>query len=133
MNIIIIDDDKIYRQLLKKYLKDSIFNSLIIDEASNFIDSSNMIENNNYDAIILDLYLPDSKGIETIKRMMKHLEEINKNIPVLILTGHEDYSIGKIGFDIGIREFLIKDETKTKELNTALSFATYKDPSSISA
>ena len=95
MKIILIDDDNSYRELLKHYLDDMKLTSLIVDEASTFTSSLTMIEENDYDAIILELFLPDSEGLETIKHMMKHLEGIGKNIPVLILTGHEDYSIGK--------------------------------------
>ena len=128
MRILMVDDDPKYRELIKKYLLNGGIQSITIDESSDMASSIQMIKDNNYDAMLLDLYLPDTEGIATIQKMINNIKTIGKNIPIIVLTGYEDYSIGRKAFDMGIREFLIKDEIKEKEINIAIDFATYKNP-----
>ena len=126
MYILVIEDNKEYRKLISEYLtQEKLKEKFIIDESKNLTDSLPLINKKNYDVILLDLSLPDTEGIDTVKTLVKYLETIKKNIPIIVLTGNEDYKIGKEEFNFGIKDFLIKGETQTKELFRSLRFATY--------
>jgi len=126
MKILIIDDDKAYQNLVTIYLKEyDTKNSLEIDTAQDLDKAFKQIENNDYDTVFLDLTLPGSTGIETVKKMFDFLEVSHKNIPIIILTGTEDYSIGTEAFNLGVTDFLVKGNVRSKELKRSLTFATY--------
>ncbi|KKM15056.1 hypothetical protein LCGC14_1699870, partial [marine sediment metagenome] len=124
--ILIIDDNPADRNIIQNYINETDETTKIItEECSNLTEALSKLEKNKYDIIILDLGLPESKGIETIKIVIEHLKNIRKDIPIIILTGFEDYTLGKKAFKLGIKDYLIKGETEPKELQRAISFATY--------
>jgi two-component system sensor histidine kinase UhpB len=133
MKILLIDDSKEDRDLFVNYLK-KIENDIKleqIDECNCLEDGLKKLSSFNYDAVILDLALPEMDGIETVRTTIDHLNKHNKNTPVIVLTGLEDYSVGRKAWMLGIKEYLIKDEVQTKDLSRALTFATINSSKSI--
>ncbi len=60
-------------------------------------------------AILVDLFLPDSSGIETFDRLL----EVAPRTPILILTAEEDEDIAKLGVQRGAQEYLLQDRLDT--------------------
>lgn len=58
-----------------------------------------------FDIVLLDLNLPDSRGIDTIKR----LRMANETVPILVLTSSSDLAMGVQCIDAGADDFLPKD------------------------
>lgn len=123
MRILVIDDCKEDRELISKYIKTGSKN-IIIEESDCLYDGMMRINNTTYDAILLDLALPETDGLQTIKKIKS---EIKKEIPIIILTGLEDYQLGKEAFAMGIADFLIKGEVDSKALQRSITFATYNN------
>lgn len=127
MKILVIDDNRADRDLIITHIKQSKKRKDIITEESNCLtDALKKIKANNYDVILLDLILPESNGIDTVKTILSNIKESGKEIPVIVLTGTNDYRIGREAWRLGIKDYLIKDEIGTKDLSRALNFATYK-------
>ena len=124
MKVLLIEDSKEDRDLIINYINQFEKNNIIIDECNCLKHGLTKLSSQNYDAIILDLALPESDGIETVETTLNHLGKHNKNIPVIVLTGLEDYSIGRKAWLLGIKDYLIKDEIQPKDLSRALTFAT---------
>ena len=131
MKILVIDDSKEDRDLVISHIKKFEKKQIKVDECCCLEEGMKKLESVNYDAILLDLALPETDGIETVETMIKHLEKHNKNTPVIVLTGMEDYSVGRKAWLLGIKDYLIKDEIQTKDLSRALTFATLKSKKTI--
>ena len=128
MKILVIDDSREDRDLIITHIKKSSKKETVTTDESNCLkDALKKIKTNNYDVIILDLILPESDGINTVKTITKYLKEIRKDTPIVVLTGMEDYKVGKEAWSLGITDYLIKDEIQTKDLCRALTFATYRN------
>jgi DNA-binding NarL/FixJ family response regulator len=56
-------------------------------------------------AILLDLYLPDSQGIETFDRLFRAAP----NIPILVLINPKDEKTAKLAVQCGAQDYLFKD------------------------
>src|SRR5450631_3863758 len=56
-------------------------------------------------AILVDLFLPDSRGIETFDRLFAAAPQI----PILVLTGSQDVDIAKSAVQPGPQEHLLKE------------------------
>ena len=59
---------------------------------------------NDFDAVLLDLSLPDSQGLDTIVKVRAQAPEI----PLVILTGLDDESLGLSAVQWGAQDYLIK-------------------------
>lgn len=129
MNILMIDNSETHQNITKKYLDISHFKKIWnLDIVHNLEQSFKKLLNKKYDILLLELYLEKTKGLETISEMICFLKnqakKNNKNIPIIILTSQEDFSIGKQALELGVSDFLIKKRTHNKDLFRSINFAT---------
>ncbi len=71
------------------------------------------------DVILLDLLLPDSRGLDTFTRMRDHAP----HIPVILLTGMSDEALGMQAVQGGAQDYLIKGEFDGRLLARAILYA----------
>ncbi|MGG0241050.1 response regulator transcription factor [Bacillus rhizoplanae] len=100
IRVLIADDEKEIRDLLKKYLERELYT---VDIAINGEEALRLFEQNKYNLIILDLMMPKVDGIEVCRRLRD-----KTNIPILMLTA-KDQEVDKIlGLSIGADDYITK-------------------------
>ena len=72
-----------------------------------------------HDIILTDLGLPDSTGLETLKR----LKETGTNIPIIILTGLDSKEVAIISLQEGAQEYLSKNNLDTDILSRTIKIS----------
>jgi PAS domain S-box-containing protein len=77
------------------------------------------LSSGGYELLILDLMLPDSTGIETLISVKKYCS----SIPVIVLTGTNDYITGTRAIAEGAQDYLIKEEADGKSLMRSIRYA----------
>ncbi|MCS7233302.1 MAG: diguanylate cyclase [Synergistetes bacterium] len=103
MRILIVDDSKLIRILLKDILQMEIKGN--IDEASNGEEAITKLHNNSYDLIILDVFLPDILGIEIIDQIAALKKEW---IPIIVITSAENKEFLKEALEKGAIDYIKK-------------------------
>ncbi len=71
------------------------------------------------DATLLDLGLPDSQGLDTLRRTL----EVSPHHPVLVVTGLNDDAIGVLAVAEGAQDYLVKGQVEPLVLSRALRYA----------
>lgn len=71
------------------------------------------------DAIVLDLHLPDSSGLETLRRIQDKVSDI----PVVVLTGSHDRAMAIQAVREGAQDYLLKDKLGDHELLRCVTFS----------
>ncbi|MFN4259028.1 MAG: PAS domain S-box protein [Gemmataceae bacterium] len=71
------------------------------------------------DAVLLDLDLPDSRGLESFTRLHRQFPRL----PVVVLTGNDGDEIGLAAVQAGAQDFLVKEQFEWRELQRALRHA----------
>ncbi|OQB72939.1 MAG: Transcriptional regulatory protein ZraR [Deltaproteobacteria bacterium ADurb.Bin135] len=104
--VLIVDDDRSVRYALSVELKKCNF---IPVEAANGAQAIELVKNNSYDSILLDVIMPDLDGIQTLQEIKK----IDQNVPVIIITGYSDISTAVEAIKLGAYDFI----TKPPEMN----------------
>ena len=100
MKLLIVDDEKLIRDVIKTYAETENFEAL---EAENGLEALDVLKKEKVDLIILDIMMPKMDG-------MTFLEEIKntKNIPVIILSARNEEYDKLRGFDLGTDDYLTK-------------------------
>ena len=100
MKILIVEDDKI----LSDTIKQCICKKFDTEQAYDGYEAYMMAKENIYDAIILDLMLPEMSGYDVLLK----LRENKVLTPVLILTAKDTLNDKLKGFNYGADDYLVK-------------------------
>ncbi|MGL4773934.1 MAG: response regulator transcription factor [Clostridium sp.] len=99
-NILVVDDDKDIRELVAVYIQAEGF---YVDKASNGEEALKLMEEKEYDLIILDIMMPKKDGIETLIELRK-----KHSMPVIFLTAkNEEIDMIK-GLTLGADDYIGK-------------------------
>ncbi len=77
------------------------------------------LERQMADLALLDLGLPDSRGVDGIAILVEHFPEL----PVVVLTGIDDHDLGFAAVRVGAQDFLSKDEVTAPVLLRSINYA----------
>jgi len=110
--ILVIDDNVDIRFLICNILKDQNY---IVRSAANYDQAIFEIKKKLPDLAIIDIKLDkgDKDGIELLKLIMK----INKNIPVIMISGHANVELAVEAIQFGAYEFVEKPFSTEKIIN----------------
>jgi two-component system OmpR family response regulator len=100
MRILIVEDEPDLRSALARSLRDEGY---AVDAADNGADGLFNAESTDYDAIVLDVMMPQMDGWEVLKRLRK-----TKKTPVLMLTARDQSRDRVKGLDTGADDYVVK-------------------------
>ncbi len=101
LNILIVDDEQIYRDEIGEYLRKKDFSIL---EAESPSRAFSILEKEEVDIVILDINLPEMTGIEVLKKIKEKYPEIE----VIMITGFGDMNTVIDAFRLGAADFFPK-------------------------
>ena len=105
-NILIVDDELLYQRLVKVNLEQEGYVVTTADSGEAALD---IISENSFDLIILDLMMPGIDGFETCGRIRQF-----SNIPIIMLTAKGEESDRVRGLNIGADDYVIKPFSATE-------------------
>lgn len=109
--ILVIDDEISIRASLKGILEDEGF---AVDTAETGEDGLYLLKSQNFDLILLDIWLPEMNGLEVL-RQLKKMEE---NPQVVMISGHGTIETAVKATKLGAHDFLEKPLTLEKVVLT---------------
>lgn len=101
MKALLVEDDPTMALLTKQVLEQEGF---AVDLAATGNDAQTLAMVNDYDAIILDLVLPDRNGLSVLQALRKE----GRSTPVIVLTGTQDSSTTVRALDAGADDYVTK-------------------------
>jgi FixJ family two-component response regulator len=118
--ILIIEDNKgdyvlIEDNLLEKFSNIELIHHLNFNDAAQYLQQST----DKPSVILLDLNLPDLEGIELVKAVV----ELSFQIPIIVLTGYSDLIMAESTIQLGVSDYLVKDELNPILLHKSIIFA----------
>ena len=100
-HILIVDDDRRLRELLKRYLTETGFRTTAVGDAREARDALAHIA---FDLIVLDVMLPGESGIE----LSAALRGDPRRTPVLLLTAMAEPEDRVLGLETGAEDYMVK-------------------------
>jgi DNA-binding NtrC family response regulator len=99
--VLIVDDDKAFLAILAERMQNR---GMEVSTAESAAAALKMLEKETYDAVLLDLMMPEMGGIEALQIMRKKQPEVQ----VIFLTGHPSVSKGVEAMKLGAMDFIPK-------------------------
>lgn len=119
IKVLLIEDNRGDYQLILKLLEKSENAQFELVHSPRLKSGVELLENNSFDVILLDLGLPDSNGLDSFNVILKKHPEI----PTIILTGLANEETGIQAIKYGAQDYLVKGEFNGKLLVRAIQYA----------
>jgi len=91
----------------------------LVECAGRLEDGIRILADGSYQAVIMDLSLPDGRGLDAFLALRARAPEI----PVVVLTGPEDGQLGRIAVREGAQECIQKGRVEGRSLARSVSYA----------
>ncbi len=120
IRILLVDDDEFFRELLTFKIEEKLHQystDLTIEDRPAIMHAStgkevlDLVKQNEFDLILLDINLPDHDGFFVCEQLQKH-DEL-KTIPVIFITSysHEESEIIRKCYAVGGKEYIAKNSS----------------------
>jgi DNA-binding NtrC family response regulator len=99
--VLLVDDEQEFTAVLSQRMQSR---GVVVDAVPNGREALEKAKQESYDAVLLDLLMPEMDGIETLKQLLK----VNPDLQVILLTGHATVQTGVEAIKLGAMDFLEK-------------------------
>ncbi|MBI1768665.1 MAG: response regulator transcription factor [Bacteroidetes bacterium] len=118
MDILVVDDQQIFRKAFVRLLKEAVDQGINCDEAQNGYEAIEKMQKIKFDLVFLDVSMPRMDGLEACR----HIRTEHPKVPIIILTQFDNETLIFHFFNIGVHSFLSKD-ANIDELTAAIDSA----------
>jgi two-component system, sensor histidine kinase and response regulator len=118
VHILLVEDNPGDVLLLREYVKDFAFYKVEIDDVDT-LGKALSNKGNEYQAILLDLSLPDSTGLDSLRKV----KQAYPNTPLIVLTGLNNTETAKIAVSLGADDYLIKGKVDPFLLEKTITYS----------
>ncbi len=101
--LLLIDDDSRLTRMVGDYLRGHGFD---VDAAASLVEGRNCLKLQSYDALLLDLMLPDGDGLELTRELRGDAR--TRRLPLLMLTARGEPTDRIVGLELGADDYLPK-------------------------
>lgn len=119
LHVLLVEDSDSDAEIVSYYLAaKELQESYRCFRATDISSSLQCLKTQQFDLVLLDLGLPDSNGIESVKTLID-----SAGCPIIVLSGHTDETIAIQAVQIGVQDYLLKDELNPRILDKAIRYS----------
>jgi signal transduction histidine kinase len=119
VNVLLIEDDPVFVRFLQEMFQEMPQNMFSLQHADRLSAGLDMLKGKAFDVVLLDLMLPDSESLDTVRRVVRHAPQV----PIVILTTLKDEQTGLAAVQSGAQDYLFKAEVNSILLSRSLRYA----------
>lgn len=119
LRVLLIEDDVDYAALVTAILKTNLHENFEIFSEGTLAEGLNRLSREVPDVILLDINLPDSSGIATLRKTVIAAVDL----PIVILTGHADETQAIQALHEGAQDYLVKGQNEITFLARTIRYA----------
>lgn len=119
LNVLVIDDEQVARQMVKRLLADAEIQARIeeLDSASAAIQ---VLSDRKFDVALLDYRLPDGTAASILKTLRKYGR---LQTPIIVMTAHAQKNTADESMNEGAQDYLSKEEITADSLERAIRYS----------
>ncbi|MGB0415949.1 MAG: response regulator [Coraliomargarita sp.] len=118
LDILLLEDNAADADLVSEYVELSSLSCDIVT-APRLVDGLKILKQTSFDIILLDLSLPDSKGIDTLTAV----QALTNDEVIIVLTGADDEELSLAALQSGAQDYLFKDKLSSEVLSRSIRYS----------
>ena len=119
VHLLLVEDNPGDSEFIREVLLGDAPDSFVITDIPRLAAAIRLAEEESYDVVLLDLGLPDSTGLDTLRAMRSQVPDL----PIVVITGYADENTGIMAIQEGAQDFVAKGQVTAAYLSKVLSFA----------
>ncbi|MDX1643885.1 MAG: response regulator [Thermoanaerobaculia bacterium] len=119
MRVLLVEDSESDARLIREMLAETADAEIDLKHVERLSDGIRRLEEELFDAVLLDLSLPDSSGLETFDRAHR----VAPDVPIVVVTGLSDETRAGAAAARGAQDYLVKNELTGRALRRSLRYA----------
>jgi signal transduction histidine kinase len=119
LKVLLVEDSPSDAALLRESLAQSGLEHFEFTHVECWAEAAKNLRQGHFDILLLDLSLPDSSGRDTFL----HARTETPHLPIVVLTGSADESVGVEAVRHGIQDYLVKGQTDGRQTARAIHYA----------
>src|SRR5437868_1628988 len=120
IRVLLIEDNPSDARLIRELLVGAPGLSFELEVVENLVDGVERLRISNIDVVLLDLGLPESIGLDTLRRLLSHISKIPT---LIIISGLADEDIAIEALHLGARDYLTKGQFDSALLLRSLRYS----------
>ncbi len=120
IRVLLIEDNPGDARLIREMLIEKGATKFNLEHVGRISEGLKRLSQDNIQVILLDLFLPDSHGLETVDRVCHAVP----HLPVVVLTGIDDEALAIKAVRNGVQDYLVKGQMDGNLIMRAIRYAT---------
>jgi signal transduction histidine kinase len=119
LRVLLVEDDPDHALLIEVALEGASLTQFELTNATSLVDAKAALAEKPFDAVLLDLTLPDARAMEGLSQ----IKSVKPDMPVVLLTGIADQSMVMEAVRQGAQDYISKDDMNAWTLERVLHYA----------
>ena len=104
VRILLVEDNPIEARMLREMIREACSGPFHLEHADRLSNALDLLSAGKFDVALLDLSLPDARGLETVAQVHAH----SPKVPIVVLTSLDDEAVAVRALRAGAQDYLIK-------------------------
>lgn len=123
--VLVVEDNMMNIMVLRQFLQKW---GVITEIALNGKEGVSRLMESNFDAILMDIHMPEMDGIEATIIIRKLADEKKRNVPIIALTAENEMQFRQKVYEVGMNDYIFKP-FNPDDLKERLGYALFNNPS----
>ena len=119
IKVLLVEDSPFGAAIITKYLETSRLIHFLVTHTETMAETRAALAQDSFDAILLDLSLPDSDGLDTVATVRSDAP----STPIVVMTASDDEEMVQQALQSGVQDYLLKDRDKGPQVARAIRYA----------
>jgi diguanylate cyclase (GGDEF)-like protein/PAS domain S-box-containing protein len=119
VRVLLVEDRPGEAELVREMLSESPHVQFVVTHHDRLGTALPELSSNDFDLVLLDLSLPDSRGLDTFVQAHTRCP----SVPIIVLTNHKDEEMGARAVRDGAQDYLVKQDTDSALLLRSIRYA----------
>lgn len=119
--ILIVEDNMMYVMVFRQFLEKW---GVKTEVALNGLEGFKAVANSYFDAVLMDIHMPEMDGIEAAIQIRRMTDERKRNVPIIALTAENEMQLRQRVYEVGMNDYIFKP-FNPEDLKERLGYALY--------